>query len=115
MGEIVFWTIMRIAIVIPTLWILRSYIYFQLWWAISLFSIFGVIIHPAIIHFKLFEEKNKDIIESTLCSSCRHFDKTAVLCMKHDKHPSKDFLPCEGVDWEPGNNQFRDKNEYYSD
>ena len=64
-------------------------------------SIYGIIIHPTIIHYKLFEEKNKEIIESTLCSSCKHFDKTAVLCMKYDKHPSLEFLPCEGVDWEP--------------
>ena len=102
MGDIVFWTIMRTAVVIPAMWILRGYIDFELWWAICLMSIYGVIIHPTLIHYKLFEEKNKDIIESTLCSSCKHFDKTAVLCMKYDKHPTMESLPCEGVDWEPG-------------
>jgi len=30
-----------------------------------------------------------------------HFDKSAVLCMKHDTHPTQEFLPCEGLDWEP--------------
>jgi len=102
LGDIVFWTIMRTAAVIPALWILRSYINFELWWAICLMSIYLIIIHPMIIHYKRFEEKNKEIIESTLCSSCKHFDKTAVLCMKYDKHPSLDSLPCGGVDWEPG-------------
>ncbi len=101
MGEIVFWTIIRIAITLPIIWVLQSYIDFQFWWSISLLAIYGVIIHPAIIHYRLFEEKNKDIIESTLCSSCNHFDKSAVLCLKYDKHPSKDFLPCEGESWEP--------------
>jgi hypothetical protein len=101
MGEIVFWTIMRAAITIPVVWLLQGYFDFKFWWAISLFAIYGAIIHPAIIHYRLFEEKNKDVIESTLCSSCRHFDKTAVLCMKHDEHPTQKYLPCDGIDWEP--------------
>jgi hypothetical protein len=84
------------------MWILRSYIDFQLWWIICLSGIYGIIVHPTIIHFRLFEKKNKDIIESTLCSSCKHFDKTAVLCMKYDQHPSLNYLPCDGIDWEPG-------------
>lgn len=101
MGEIVFWTIIRAAITIPLVWLLQSYIDFQFWWVLTLFAIYGVIVHPAIIHYRLFEEKNKDIIESTLCSTCQHFDETAVLCMKHDAHPTKEFLPCDGFDWEP--------------
>jgi hypothetical protein len=101
MGSIVFWTIIRISILIPILWFLQGYIEFQFWWIINILSIYGFIIHPAAIHYRLFEEKNKEIIESTLCSTCRHFDKSAVLCMKYDKHPSKDFLPCDGLDWEP--------------
>ena len=101
MGEIVFWTIIRTAVLIPIIWILQSYIDFQFWWIINVVAIYVIIIHPAVIHYKLFEEKNKDIIESTLCSTCRHFDKTAVLCMRHDKHPSLEFLPCQGLDWEP--------------
>jgi hypothetical protein len=101
MGEVVFWTIMRTAIVIPIIWFLRDYIDFQFWWSVGLFIIYGVIIHPAVIHYNLFKEKNKDIIESTLCSSCKHFDESAVLCMLYDKHPTKEYLPCAGVDWEP--------------
>ena len=101
MGEIVFWTIMRIAILIPVLWIARGYIEFQFWWTIVLMSVYGVVIHPAMIHYRLFEERNKEVINSTLCSSCKHFDRSAVLCMKYDKHPTKNFLPCEGDDWTP--------------
>ena len=92
---------MRTAITIPLVWLLQGYLDFQFWWVLSLFAIYGVIVHPAIIHYRLFEEKNKDIIESTLCSTCFHFDKSAVLCMKHDAHPTQEILPCEGLDWEP--------------
>lgn len=106
MGEVVFWTIIRIAVLIPAMWILRGYIDFQLWWIICLVCIYGIIIHPMVIHYKFFEQKNKDIIESSLCSSCKHFDKSAVLCMKYDQHPTMDFLPCDGLDWEPGVNEF---------
>ncbi len=101
MGEIIFWTMIRITIVIPILWVAEGYINYELWWLISIMILYGVIIHPAIIHYRLFEEKNKDIIESTLCSTCLHFDKSAVLCMKYDKHPTKEYLPCDGIDWEP--------------
>ncbi len=100
MGEIVFWTMVRIIVIIPILWFAEGYIGHQFWWILIMMTIYGVIIQPAIVHYRLFEEKNKDIIESTLCSTCLHFDKTAVLCMKHDKHPTKDFLPCGGLDWE---------------
>jgi len=100
LGEIVFWTIMRTALVIPAVWILQGYLDLQLWWIVSIIGIYGIIIHPSIIHYRLFEDKNKEIVESTLCSTCRHFDKSAVLCMKHDKHPTKAYLPCEGMDWE---------------
>lgn len=101
MGEIVFWTIIRTAILIPVLWIARDYIEFQFWWTVVIMAVYGVVIHPAVIHYRLFEEKNKDVIHSTLCSSCEHFDRTAVLCMKYDKHPTRTFLPCEGIDWTP--------------
>lgn len=106
MGEVVFWTIIRTAVVIPALWFLKGYFDPQLWWPVCIMGIYGIIIHPTLIHYKLFEQKNKDIIESTLCSSCKHFDKTAVLCMKHDKHPTIDYLPCEGIDWEPVGKEF---------
>jgi fatty acid desaturase len=100
LGEIVFWTIIRAALVIPAVWILQGYLDLQLWWIVSIIAIYGIIVHPSLIHYRLFEDKNKEIVESTLCSTCRHFDKSAVLCMKHDKHPTKAYLPCEGMDWE---------------
>lgn len=101
MGEVIFWTIVRIAVIIPVLWWAEGYFHTQFWWTIGLLAIYGIVIQPAVVHYRLFKTKNKDIIESTLCSTCKHFDESAVLCMLHDKHPTKAFLPCEGVDWEP--------------
>jgi hypothetical protein len=101
LGEIVFWTIIRTAITLPGLWILRYHVDSQLWYLISLAAIYVLIVHPAIQSYKWFEQKNKEIVNSTLCSSCKHFDPSAILCMKYDKHPTENYIPCDGVDWEP--------------
>lgn len=100
MGAIVFWTLIRTAILIPTLLILFEWLDYKFWWMITGMGVYVVIIHPMVIQYKIFTEQNKEIINNTLCSSCRHFDETAVLCMKHDKHPTVEFLPCEGTHWE---------------
>lgn len=103
MGDIIYYAIIRTAVLIPVLWIVYEYKYldYRTWWLLGILSIYGVIIHPAIVQYQIFLQKNKEIIENTLCSSCKNFDKTAVLCLKHDKHPNKYSLPCEGIDWEP--------------
>jgi len=101
LGDIIFWAILRTAIVIPAVWILKSHIDEQLWWIVIIAAIYGIIIHPIVLSVKRFEAKSKDILESTICSNCKHFDPSAVLCMKHDKHPTKDYIPCDGIHWEP--------------
>ena len=101
MGEIVFWTLIRTLIMIPAIWFSLEYFDYKFWWIASIIAIYIVIIHPAIIGYKKFEEKNKEVNENSLCSSCRHYDKSAVLCMKYDKHPTMNFIPCNGIDWEP--------------
>ncbi len=83
------------------LWILKSYIDYQLWLIIGIAAIYGIIIHPAVLSYKKFEVKSKNVLESSLCSTCKHFDPSAVLCMKYDKHPTEDYIPCEGIHWEP--------------
>lgn len=101
MGGIVYWTIIRVAILIPLLWIATNYIEYKYWWMVVSMSIYGFIIHPAVIQYKLFREKHKQVITNSLCSSCKHFDETAVLCLKYDEHPTEELIPCEGSEWEP--------------
>jgi hypothetical protein len=101
MGDIIFWTIIRTAITIPAVWVLRSYISEQLWLLIGIAAIYGIIIHPTFLSYKKFEANSKEVIDSSLCSTCKHFDPSAVLCMKHDKHPTENYIPCEGEHWEP--------------
>lgn len=101
MGQIVFWGLVRLALTIIVLWILYFHLPYGTWWVLGIVSIYAVVVHPAIIQYDMFREKNKTIIESTLCSSCRYFNETAVLCTKLDEHPTEKYLPCEGELWEP--------------
>lgn len=101
MGEIVFWTLIRFALSIPVLWVIKGYFDFSFWILIVFFLLYGFVLHPAILSYRKFEEKNKTMINNSLCSSCRNFDKSAILCVKHDEHPDENYIPCDGVDWEP--------------
>ncbi|MCF8262460.1 MAG: hypothetical protein K9J12_16920 [Melioribacteraceae bacterium] len=101
MGGIIYWGIIRTGLLILSLWILYDYIEYKIWFVIGITTIYGVIIHPAVIQYQMFRDKNRKIIEGTLCSTCKHFDETAILCLKYDEHPKEDYVPCDAVDWEP--------------
>lgn len=100
MGEIIFWTLVRTVLVIPTVIFLLDIIDFRFWWILLFVSVYGIIIHPTIIQYKYFTQKNMDVIKNSLCSTCKHFDETAVICLKYDKHPTIENIPCQGKDWE---------------
>jgi len=103
MGRIIYWAIIRVAILIPTLWLLLDWMEYKFWWTLGIISIYGVIIHPAVVQYRLFLDENKEVLEDTICAGCKNFDETAVLCLIHDEHPTKDYIPCDGIDWEPKN------------
>lgn len=112
MGGIVFWTIIRTVILIPAIWIMQGFMDYQLWWTSSILLIYGVILHPAIVQYRLFLEKNDRVMNDSMCATCKHFDKSAVICLKYDEHPTMKYLPCEGMDWEPIS-QLKSENEEY--
>ena len=65
MGAIIYWTIIRIAILIPLLWIATNYIEYKYWWMVVTMSIYGIIIHPAFIQYRLFREENEEVITNS--------------------------------------------------
>lgn len=101
MGAIVYWTLIRMVVVLPLLWIFKDYFDEKYWFILSSLVIAFFIIYPAYNSYRKFLDKNKNVIFESLCSSCKQFDESAVLCMKYDKHPTENFIPCEGADWEP--------------
>ena len=101
MGRVIYWGLIRTLIMIIVLWISYEYYYNQYWWIIALLAVYIFVIHPIISQYKKFNEESKKVILDSLCSTCKHFNETAVLCIKYDKHPTDKYIPCEGQDWEP--------------
>jgi hypothetical protein len=100
LGEIIYKALIRIAITILLVWFSKDYFDEKYFWIMAFLGIYLFVFHPIIISYKQFIEKNQEIIQNTLCSSCKCFDETAVLCIKYDKHPTESYIPCEGTDWE---------------
>ncbi len=101
MGDIIYWGILRTAAVIAVSWFLRGYMDYQYWWPAVILLIYGVIIYPAVVQYRLFRERTQGVRETTLCSFCKHFEETAVLCTRYDEHPTEKHIPCGGMEWEP--------------
>ena len=100
LGEIIYKTILRLLFVLFAIWFTKDFFDEIFFWIISLLGIYFFVINYSILSYQKFTEINNDIINNTLCSSCKHFDGSAVLCMKYDKHPTKELIPCKGNDWE---------------
>jgi hypothetical protein len=103
MGEIIYKALIKVSLAIPTLWYLIDKTDYKLWWIILIAVAFGFIVMPAVRQFEDFNLKNSEVLEKSICSSCRHFDKSSVLCMKYDKQLKPGFIPCEGNSWEQKN------------
>jgi hypothetical protein len=57
--------------------------------------------YPAYQQYKKFNDRVADLLESTLCGKCRHFDPTSQRCMIYDEHVDENYIACEGESWEP--------------
>ncbi len=104
LGSILTWAILRAAVAILAALLLYEYVglfSYDLWWMVVVAAILAFVIYPAQIQYRIYKEETREIVTNTLCASCRHFDAGAVMCLKHDEHVTEDYLPCEGIDWEP--------------
>lgn len=101
MGEIVYKTLIRFILILLTLWFSKTLFDENIFWIVSILAIFFFVFHPTFLAYKKFVDDNKNVITNSLCSTCKHFNESAVLCTKYDKHPTDNFIPCEGTDWEP--------------
>lgn len=101
MGETIYHAIIRTALAIAFSWMIKSSIDYMTWWLFTITVFVVGVILPTITKYREFIDENKNITEHSLCTSCSYFDKTAVLCLKHDEHPNENYLPCDGIDWSP--------------
>ena len=102
-GSIVLGAIIRSAVVIVLAYAFREYLPFENAWLLTLFAIWGFALFPAYREYQNFAARTESIQTSTLCGSCRYYEKTGQICTMLDEHVSEYFLPCEGEGWEPRN------------
>lgn len=103
-GSIVTWAIFRAAAVIGIMMLVSEYVRwldYGTWWGATLLLLYAVVLHPMQIQYRIYKDETKNVMEGTLCSTCRYFEPTGVMCSKLDEHVSEDHIPCNGELWEP--------------
>jgi hypothetical protein len=103
-GSIVGWAILRAAVYIGISLILFDYLRwsnYALWWMITFALFYPVVIHPAQVQYRLYKEETQNVVTGTLCSSCKYFEPTGIMCSKLDEHVTEEYIPCDGELWEP--------------
>jgi hypothetical protein len=103
-GSIVSWTLLRA--VIYVLAAIFAFDYFRwvdysLWWTVCVALFYAFVIYPMQVQYNHFRDETKSIVSGTLCSTCRHFEQTGILCLKLDEHVTDTYIPCDGQLWEP--------------
>ncbi len=100
-GSIVWGILLRTLLIIVLTLFLTDYFDIRQYWWFSLFAFWGFAAFPAYKQIQAFSERIDDFEESTLCGQCKHFDKSGQRCSIYDEHVSVNYIPCEGLDWEP--------------
>lgn len=103
-GSIVSWALFRAAIVIGIALLLVEYVRwidYSTWVILTLIMVYAVVIHPLQVQYRIYREETARVMEGTLCSTCKYFEPTGVMCAKLDEHVSEDYIPCGGELWEP--------------
>ena len=100
-GSIVWGLLLRSAIIIIFSFLLLEKLEFrQYWWLVVFILWFGAA-WPAYRQYQKYQQRMKRFVEDTLCGTCRHFDSSSQLCKIYDEHVSRNYVPCEGLSWEP--------------
>ncbi|MDQ1265242.1 MAG: hypothetical protein QG635_392 [Bacteroidota bacterium] len=100
-GSIVWGLLLRSSIIIFLSIVIINYFQIYTYWWLVFFALWFFAAYPAWRQWQKFHSRMEDFTESTLCGSCRHFDKSSQLCRIYDEHVSVDYLPCGGDSWEP--------------
>jgi hypothetical protein len=103
-GSIVSWAIFRAALIIFAALVIFEYVYevnYFIWWSVTLVCLYAFVLHPIQVQYRLYKMETDNVMQGTLCSSCKHFEPTGVLCSVLDEHVTENYIPCEGLQWEP--------------
>lgn len=100
-GAIVWGVLLRVFIYILTASVLIPMYNLYQYWYVSLFIVWLFAFYPAYNKYNEFQAKMKEFQEDTLCGNCIHFNRDSQLCNLFDEHVTEDYIPCEGLNWEP--------------
>lgn len=100
-GSIVSGALMRAMLTVMLGFAIWYYVGSQLALLFSAIAIWGYVAYPAHRQYTIFNQHVEQLELNTLCGQCKHFNPTNQLCSVYDEHVSNDFIPCEGMDWEP--------------
>lgn len=100
-GSVVWGLLLRSAIIIILSSLLINALELRTYWWWVLIALWFFAAWPAYRQWQQFSTRMEKFEESTLCGSCRHFDPSSQLCKIYDQHVSTNYIPCEGLAWEP--------------
>ncbi|MBK7868131.1 MAG: hypothetical protein IPJ75_14765 [Ignavibacteriales bacterium] len=101
MGKLVIESLVRLVVVLVVVFLIRTALPDDKFWLIlTIAAILAGVVLPAYTGYKKFYAQNREIIENSICSKCRHFDESAVLCTKYESHPKPGYIPCGEKEFE---------------
>jgi hypothetical protein len=102
MGSIIYWGLLRFAVVLVSFWFLRDVIEkYGDWWSLFFVAIGVVVLYPAQLAYMQHREKVKQVNLEVICTSCKHYNRDEALCTALDQLVTSSIVPCEAVMWEP--------------
>ncbi len=100
-GAIILGSLLRTFIILAlSYFLVRKYMLYD-YIIMLIFILWFLVAMPAYKAYQGFNTEMEKFKESTLCGTCKHFEKSAQLCKIYDEHPTKDYIPCDGLNWEP--------------
>jgi hypothetical protein len=101
MGHILYWALLRFAIILFASWAIRDWVDDpSQWWTMFFLSVTVLVVYPAQMAYQK-HQREVQRTDNSLCATCKHYIRDNTLCSVLDEHVTIAHTPCEGVSWEP--------------
>ncbi|MCX7929531.1 MAG: hypothetical protein N2663_02270 [Chlorobi bacterium] len=100
-GTIVFGVLLRSLLTVIAGFAIWHYAGVEISVPVSLALLWGYVVYPAYRQYVVYNEHTEHVHEELLCSRCRHFNASGQHCLLFDEHVRPDYIPCDGLDWDP--------------
>ena len=102
MGAIIYWGLVRFALVLVFAWLIYSFVpNYSDWWMLFFIAVAVIVIYPAQIGWRKHVSAVRRANQNELCATCRNLQQREALCTITDEHVRKNYTPCGGEAWEP--------------